>query len=192
MPTYLIAGLGNPGTEYAHTRHNVGFDAVDRFVARHGAAFSTERLADIARFRLKGRSILCIKPSTFMNLSGRALKYWVDRESVAREDVLVILDELSLPLSRMRLKARGSDGGHNGLKSIQESLGTQEYARLRFGIGNQYPRGGQVDFVLGRWTPEESPLVELKLSKCPDIIESFIFSGVDRTMTQFNNLEYTV
>jgi PTH1 family peptidyl-tRNA hydrolase len=192
MPTYLIAGLGNPGTEYANTRHNVGFDAVDRFVAKHGAAFSTERLADIARFRLKGRSILCIKPSTYMNMSGRALKYWMDRESVAREDVLVILDELALPLSRMRLKARGSDGGHNGLKSIQESLGTQEYARLRFGIGNQFPKGGQVDFVLGRWTPEESPLVELKLSACPDIIESFIFSGVARTMTQFNNLEYTV
>lgn len=192
MSTFLIAGLGNPGSEYAHTRHNIGFDAVDRFAAKHGASFSTERLADMARVRLKGRNILCIKPSTYMNLSGRAIRYWKDKESVSLENILVILDEIALPLSRMRLKARGSDGGHNGLKSIQEALETIAYARLRFGIGNLYPRGGQVDFVLGRWTTEEAPLVELKLSKCPDIIESFIFSGVERTMTQFNNLEYTV
>lgn len=192
MAAYLIVGLGNPGPEYADTRHNVGFDVVGRFASKHGAAFSTERLADMSRVRLKGRNILCIKPNTFMNLSGRAVKYWMDRESVALENLLVVLDELALPLSRLRVKARGSDGGHNGLKSIQASLGTQDYARLRFGIGNTYPKGGQVDFVLGRWTEQERPLVDLKLSRCPEVIESFVFSGIDRTMTQYNNLTFTL
>jgi len=192
MGTYLIAGLGNPGPEYADTRHNVGFDVLDRFVSKHGGVYSTERLADLSRLRLKGRNILCIKPNTFMNLSGRAVRYWMDRESVARENLLVVLDEIALPLSRLRVKARGSDGGHNGLKSIEASLGTPDYARLRFGIGNTYPKGGQADFVLGRWTAQERPLVDLKLSKCPEVIESFIFSGVDRTMTHYNNLTFAL
>lgn len=190
MSTYLIVGLGNPGAAYAGTRHNIGFDAVDLYVASHKASFTLERHAEKAQIRWKGRNIVCIKPTTFMNVSGKAVKYWMDKESVPLEQVLVIVDEIALPLTRLRLNVRGSDGGHNGLKSIQEYLGTQSYARLRLGIGNQYPRGGQVDFVLGKWTADELPVVGQKLAQCPEIIDSFIFHGADQTMTRFNNLMF--
>ena len=188
MSTYLVAGLGNIGDEYAHTRHNIGFDVVDHFSAVHGVAFQTGRLANVSRVRIKGRTIVCIKPTTYMNLSGRSVRYWMDAEKVPLERLIVVLDELALPLSGIRLKMRGSDGGHNGLKSIQESLGTQEYPRLRFGIGNDYPKGMQVEYVLGRWREAELPLVRLKIAKCAELIESFVFSGPDATMTAFNNL----
>lgn len=190
MSNYLIVGLGNPGPDYAGTRHNIGFDVLDQFVAAHGARFETARLADLARLRIKGRGVVCIKPSTFMNLSGKAVKYWMDKESVALTNLLVVVDELSIPLSKLRLKLQGSDGGHNGLKHIEEVLETRSYARLRFGIGNDYPKGGQVDFVLGRWTEAEKPIVRQKVEKCAEVIERFIFAGPDRTMTEVNNLVF--
>lgn len=189
MSTYLVAGLGNIGEEYAHTRHNIGFDVVDHFTRLHGGSFQTGRLAHFSRVGIRGRTVVCIKPTTYMNLSGRAVRYWMDREKVPAERLLVVLDELALPLSRLRLKMRGSDGGHNGLKSIQESLASQEYPRLRFGIGNDYPKGRQVEYVLGRWREQEGPLVRLKVEKCAELIESFVFAGPDATMTAFNNLD---
>ena len=190
MQTYLIVGLGNIGDEYAHTRHNIGFDVVDHFVSKHGGTFVTGRLADVANVRYKGRTIHCIKPSTYMNLSGRAVKYWLDKERIALANLLVILDEIAIPLSKIRLKTRGSHGGHNGLKSIEASLETTAYARLRFGIGNDYPRGGQVDFVLGRWTDTELPVVRKKIIWSAELIESFVFAGPEATMTAFNNLTF--
>ena len=190
MSNYLIVGLGNPGPDYAGTRHNIGFDVLDQFVTGHGARFETARLAEMARLRIKGRGVVCIKPSTFMNLSGKAVKYWLDKESVALTHLLVVVDELSIPLSKLRLKLQGSDGGHNGLKHIEEVLATRSYARLRFGIGNDYPKGGQVDFVLGRWTEQEKPIVRQKVEKCAEVIERFIFAGPDRTMTEVNNLAF--
>jgi peptidyl-tRNA hydrolase, PTH1 family len=190
MSSYLLVGLGNPGMEYANTRHNIGFDVIDHFVASHGGRFETSRLADVAKLRIKGRTVVCIKPSTFMNLSGRAVKYWMDKEKVDISGLLVILDELSIPLSKLRLKMQGSDGGHNGLKHIEEVLSSRAYARLRFGIGNDYPKGGQVDFVLGKWTAAEMPVVRQKVEKCAEVIERYIFAGPERTMTEVNNLEF--
>ena len=190
MSSYLLVGLGNPGEAYVNTRHNIGFDVLDHFVASHGARFETSRLADVARLRIKGRSIVCIKPSTFMNLSGKAVKYWMDKEKIDVTGLLVIVDELSIPLSKLRLKMQGSNGGHNGLKSIEELLFTRSYARLRFGIGNEYPKGGQVDFVLGKWTATEWPVVRQKIEKCTEVIERYIFVGPERTMTEVNNLEF--
>ena len=191
MSNYLIAGLGNIGDEYAHTRHNIGFDVVDHFVSGHGGVFETGRLADIAKLRIRGRSVICIKPNTYMNLSGKAVKYWLDREKVPPENLLVVMDEIAIPLSRLRLKTRGSHGGHNGLRSIEECLGTTEYARLRFGIGNDYPRGGQVDFVLGKWTDTEMTIVLKKVRKCAEAIESFILAGPGNTMSALNNLDFS-
>lgn len=188
MSTYLVAGLGNIGDEYAHTRHNIGFDVVDHFTALHGGAFQTGRLASVSRVRIKGRTVVCIKPTTYMNLSGRAVRYWLDQEKVPLDRLLVVLDELALPLSRLRLKMQGSDGGHNGLKSIEETLGTRDYPRLRFGIGNDYPKGRQVEYVLGRWRDSETGLVRLKIGKCAELIESFVLAGPEATMTAFNNL----
>ena len=190
MSKYLIAGLGNIGPEYAHTRHNIGFDVLDFFAARHGVSFQQDRLADLARIRFRGRTLVCIKPTTFMNLSGRAVKYWVDKENISIENLLVIMDELAFPLDRMKLRTRGSDAGHNGLKSIQEALGTQDYARLRFGIGNDYPRGGQVDFVLGRWTEAELPVVRQKIEKSAEVIENYVVVGAERAMNLVNNLTF--
>jgi PTH1 family peptidyl-tRNA hydrolase len=192
MSRYLIAGLGNMGLEYAKTRHNIGFDVADALVSKHNAAFKTERLADLAVFNFKGKEITVIKPSTYMNLSGRAVRYWMDVRKVPVEQVLVIVDDLALPLSKLRLRPGGSDAGHNGLKSIQETLGTVDYPKLRFGIGNNFPKGMQVDFVLGKWTKEELPLVELKIGKSVEVIESFIFTGIERTMADVNKKEFIV
>ena len=190
MSKYLIVGLGNIGAEYQHTRHNIGFDVVDAFVARHEAVFHAERLADKAEFRWKGKSILVIKPNTYMNLSGRAVIFWMLKEKIAPEQILVIVDDLALPLSKLRLRPSGSDAGHNGLKSIQELLGNDNYPKLRFGIGNNYPKGRQVDFVLGRWTEEELPLVKLKIDKSVEVIENFISIGIHRSMNAVNNLDF--
>src|SRR5215208_3292944 len=148
---FLIVGLGNPGDEYAHTRHNIGYDVVHAFATKHEGSFQPGRLAYVSEIKWKGKKIICICPTTFMNLSGKAVKYWMDKEKVSIENVLVIVDEVAIPLSRLRLRPGGSDAGHNGLKSIHESLGSTEYPRLRFGIGNDYPRGMQSDFVLGKW-----------------------------------------
>lgn len=189
MSKFLLVGLGNIGSEYAETRHNIGFNIVDALVSRHQAGFQSERLADLAAYKWRGKSLFVIKPSTYMNLSGKAVKYWMEKEKIALENILVIVDDLALPLNKIRLRPTGSDAGHNGLSSIQESLGTNKYAKLRFGIGNNYPKGSQVDFVLGRWTITEWPLVKLKIEKSLEIIESFLLQGINRTMSQWNNLE---
>jgi len=190
MSKFLLVGLGNIGAEYAHTRHNIGFDVIDFFVAKHGASFQTERLADMANIRFRGKTLICIKPSTYMNLSGRAVKYWMDKEKVPLSNILVIVDELAIPLSKLRLKTKGGHAGHNGLKSIEESLGTTEYPRLRFGIGNDYPKGMQVDFVLGKWTAPEKIIVGKKIEKCSEAIESYVVAGPALTMNTLNNLDF--
>jgi peptidyl-tRNA hydrolase, PTH1 family len=190
MSKFLLVGLGNIGAEYAHTRHNIGFDVLDFFVAKHGANFQTERLADMSNFRFRGKTLVCIKPSTYMNLSGRAVKYWMDREKISLNNMLIIVDELALPLSKLRLKAKGGHAGHNGLKSIEEILGTTEYPRLRFGIGNEFPKGMQVDFVLGKWTESEKIIVAKKIEKCSEAIESYVIAGPELTMNSLNNLDF--
>ncbi len=190
MSKFLIAGLGNIGAEYAHTRHNIGFDILDAFVAKHGGVFQSDRLADVARIRFRGKTLVCIKPTTYMNLSGKAVRYWLDKEQVPVEQLLVIFDELAIPLDRLQLKAKGSDGGHNGLKSIQESIGTTEYARLRFGIGNDYPRGTQSAFVLGHWAATETPIVRTKIEKSIEVVENYIVMGTERAMNLVNNLRF--
>jgi peptidyl-tRNA hydrolase, PTH1 family len=187
---YLIVGLGNIGTDYHHTRHNIGFDVADAFAAKHGALFRSDRLADVAEIKWKGRILVVIKPTTYMNLSGKAVKYWMDKEKIPAENMLVIVDELALPLEVIRLRPGGSDAGHNGLKSIQETIGTNQYPRLRFGIGNDFPKGRQVDYVLGRWTAKEEPVVQQKIDKCAEVIESFASIGLQRSMNNYNNLTF--
>lgn len=189
---YLITGLGNIGFEYVETRHNIGFDVVDVFANKYNASFRSDRLADVCEIKYKGRTIVLIKPTTYMNLSGRAVKYWLDKEKIPIKNLLVIVDDLAFPLDVLKLKKGGSDAGHNGLKSIHESLGTTDYPRLRFGIGNHFAQGKQVDFVLGKWKDSEIPMVNLKVSKCADIIESFVSIGLDRTMNLFNNIKFTL
>lgn len=187
---YLIVGLGNVGDEYAHTRHNIGFDVVNAFITKHGANFRVDRLAYVAEIKWKGRSFTCICPTTYMNLSGRAIKYWLDKEKISPENMLVILDDLAIPLEKLRLRPSGSDAGHNGLKSIHETLGTIEYPRLRFGIGNNFPKGRQSDFVLGKWRKEEEPLVKLKIDKSIEVIEVFGTQGITAAMNLVNNHKF--
>jgi PTH1 family peptidyl-tRNA hydrolase len=189
---YLIVGLGNAGNEYAHTRHNIGFDVVNAFVQKHGGNFSSGRLAYIAEVKWKGKKLVCICPTTYMNLSGTAVKYWMDKEKISIENVLVILDDIALPLDKLRVRPGGSAAGHNGLKSIQEMLGTDNYPRLRFGIGNDYPKGRQADFVLSKWKPEDEPLVKLKIDKSVEVIESFAFQGITAAMNQVNNQAFSL
>ncbi|MFT3845124.1 MAG: aminoacyl-tRNA hydrolase [Lacibacter sp.] len=189
---FLIVGLGNMGNEYSHTRHNIGFDVVGALAAKHNAAFRIDRHAAITEFKLKGKTLICILPSTFMNLSGKAVKYWMDKEKISIEHLLVVVDELAIPLSKLRLKPGGSDAGHNGLKSIHEYLQTTEYPRLRFGIGNNFPKGSQVDFVLGKWTTEETPYVQKKIEASVEVIESFVLTGIERTMNHANKIEITL
>lgn len=190
MSKFLITGLGNPGKEYAHTRHNIGFDVLDAFALKHNVFFQSSRLADLAEIKFKGKIFVCIKPTTYMNLSGRAVKYWLEKEKITVENSLTIVDDLALPLSKLRLRKRGSDAGHNGLRDIQNILGTDEYPKLRFGIGNQFPKGMQVEFVLSRWLTEEIPVVKLKIEKCMEVIEDFATIGLDRTMNSINNLNF--
>lgn len=190
MSKYLITGLGNIGTEYANTRHNIGFDIVFAFVSKHGGEFKTDRLAYKAEVKWKGKNFVCICPTTFMNLSGRAFKYWIDKEKILIENSLTIVDDVALPLDKLRLRAAGSAGGHNGLKDIQATIGTDQYPKLRFGIGNEYPKGMQADFVLGKWKKEDIPLVQLKIDKCVEVIESFASIGIDKTMTFVNSLNF--
>ena len=189
---FLIVGLGNVGNEYAHTRHNIGFDVVNAFVLKHQGAFVTDRLAYQAHVKWKGKSFVCICPTTFMNLSGKAVKYWMEKEKVSLENILVIVDDIALPLEKLRIRPGGSDAGHNGLKSIQEVLGTREYPKLRFGIGNNYPKGHQADFVLGKWRKEEEPLVKLKIDKSVEAIEIFATQGITTAMNLVNNQVYSL
>lgn len=190
MSKFLIAGLGNIGAEYEGTRHNIGFDVVDAFVKKQEGSFRMDRLAYVADVKWKGKTFICIKPTTYMNLSGKAVRYWMDKEHIAPENILVVVDDLALPLDKIRLRPSGTDAGHNGLKSIQELLVTDKYPKLRFGIGNDFPKGRQIDFVLGRWRPEEQPVVQQKIATCVEIIESFASSGIERTMSLYNNLTF--
>ncbi len=192
MSKYLIIGLGNIGEEYANTRHNIGFDVVHAFVMKHGGVFKVDRLAYVAEVKWKGKQFVCVCPTTFMNLSGRAFKYWQDKEKIPLENTLTIVDDLALPIDKIRVRKAGTHAGHNGLKDIQNILGTDEYPKLRFGIGNVFPKGMQVDFVLGKWKNDEIPVIKLKIEKSIDIIESFAAIGIDKTMTAFNNLSYSL
>jgi len=190
MSKFLIIGLGNPGSEYAHTRHNIGFDVLDAFALKHNTFFQSARFADLSVIKFKGKIFVCIKPTTFMNLSGRAVKYWLDKEKIEIGNSLTIVDDLALPVSKLRLRKSGSDAGHNGLKDIQNILGTDEYPKLRIGIGNQFPKGMQVEFVLSHWLPEEKQVIDLKIKKSIEIIEDFANIGIDRTMNLVNNLVF--
>ncbi len=189
---FLIIGLGNPGSEYAHTRHNIGFDVVNAFVQKHGGSFAVNRHAFTAEVKLKGKKVVCICPTTYMNLSGKAVKYWLEKEKSGPESMLVVLDEVAVPLSRLKMKPGGSDGGHNGLKSIQEALGSTSYPRLRFGIGNDFPRGMQAEFVLGKWRKEEEPVVKVKIEKAVEAIETFVLQGIAIAMNLVNNKDYSL
>ena len=192
MSKFLIAGLGNIGTEYAGTRHNIGFDVLHAFVTKHGGSFNVDRLAYMAEVKWKGKTFICICPTTFMNLSGRAFKYWLDKTSIPLENTLTVVDDLALPLEKIRLRGAGSAAGHNGLKDIQATLGTDAYPKLRFGIGNLYPKGMQADFVLGKWKNDEVPLVTFKIEKAVEIIESFAAIGLDKTMSSVNSLNISL
>ena len=190
MSKFLITGLGNIGVEYAHTRHNIGFDVIDEFVLKHRGFFKSARLADVAEIKWKGKIFICLKPTTYMNLSGRAVKYWMDKEKILLENSLTIVDDIALPLDKLRLRKSGSDAGHNGLRDIQNILGTDVYPKLRFGIGNNFPKGMQVEYVLSKWFKEEIPIVKIKIEKCIDVIESFAAVGIDKTMSLVNNLSF--
>jgi PTH1 family peptidyl-tRNA hydrolase len=192
MSKYLIVGLGNIGNEYSDTRHNIGFDVVHAFASKHGGTFTAGRLAFVAEVKWKGKQFVCICPTTFMNLSGKAFKYWMDKEKIPLENTLTIVDDLALPLQKLRLRGTGSPAGHNGLKDIQDTIGTDAYPKLRFGIGNNYPKGMQADFVLGKWQKDEIPLVRHKIEKAVDAIESFAAIGLERTMSVMNNLNISL
>ncbi len=186
MKKYLIAGLGNIGAEYVNTRHNIGFKVVDFLASQQSATFETVKFGAMAEFRLKGRTFLLLKPNTFMNLSGKALKYWIDKESIPMENVLVVTDDLNLPFGTIRIKPKGSDGGHNGLKSIQQLLNTSEYPRFRFGISDEFKKGQQVNYVLGNWDDEEKLKLGERLETAAEIIKSFGVAGLENTMTTYN------
>lgn len=190
MSKFLIVGLGNIGNEYRHTRHNIGFDVVEAFAIKHGGMFKLDRLAEVAEVKWKGKIFICIKPTTYMNLSGKAFKYWLDKEKIDLENTLTIVDDLALPIDKLRLRSSGSDAGHNGLKDIQLMVATDKYPKLRFGIGNNFPKGMQADFVLSKWLPTEQPIVNKKIEKCVEIIESFAAIGIERTMNTVNNLGF--
>lgn len=187
MEKFLIVGLGNPGSEYSGTRHNTGFMVADAMAEKAGVSFSDKRYGFVAETSVKGRKLFLLKPTTFMNLSGNAVRYWMNKENIPMEHLLVVVDDLSLPLGTLRLKGSGSNGGHNGLGHIQQLIG-QNYARLRMGIGNEYPRGGQVDWVLGKYTEEDMKELQPAIDLGVDIIKSFVLQGIDITMNQYNKL----
>ena len=186
MKRFLIVGIGNVGEKYANTRHNIGFKILDEVAQENKITFETEKLGDVGTFRVKGRFFILLKPSTFMNLSGKALKYWMDKENISLENILVVTDDVNIDFGVIRLKAKGSAGGHNGLKDIQDKLQTQQYARFRFGIGGAYKKGRQVDFVLGEWTKEETSQLIERLPLAAKIITSFGTAGLANTMNTFN------
>lgn len=184
---YLIVGLGNPGDEYHFTRHNIGFLVVDKLVADLGGKFSTLKLADVAEVKFKGRTLVVIKPSTFMNLSGKAVNYWMQLEKISCENILVITDDIALPFGKIRMKGKGSDGGHNGLKDIQAVLNTQDYARLRVGVGSDFLKGRQSDYVLGKWNEQEQIELPDRIDVAKEAVKSFATIGLGLAMTQWNN-----
>ncbi len=183
---YLIVGLGNIGPEYQDTRHNIGFKVLDAFAKASNAVFDNIRYGAVAEMKLNGRTLILLKPNTYMNLSGKAVSYWMQKEKIALENLLVVVDDLALPFGSMRLRAQGSDGGHNGLKSINALLGTTAYARLRYGIGNDFQKGQQIDYVLGNWETEEIEKLPELLNRGGEIITSFVLQGIVRTMNAFN------
>lgn len=187
MSKFLIVGLGNIGDEYASTRHNIGFMILDSIAKKNELKFHTERLADITQYKFKGKTLILVKPSTYMNLSGKAVNYWLQSEKITTENLLVITDDIALPLGALRMKGKGSDGGHNGLKNIQEILGTTEYARLRVGVGNEFQKGRQVDYVLGKWSTEEEKLLQPRIEMAVEMTQSFATIGLQRTMSAYNN-----
>lgn len=184
---YLIVGLGNPGEKYAETRHNIGFKVLDAFAKELGGTFLLNKQAEIAEVKFKGRTLILAKPTTYMNLSGKAVNYWMQAEKIPRENILIITDDLALPFGKLRMKGKGSDGGHNGLKDIQATLNSQEYARLRFGVGNDFHKGQQVDYVLGEWAPEEKETLDERIKIATEFIKGFVTIGLQMTMTNWNN-----
>ena len=183
---YLVVGLGNPGLEYEETRHNIGFKVVDALAKELGDSFSLNKAAHRAEVKFKGRTLVLIKPITFMNLSGKAVNYWLQAEKIPLSNLLVITDDIALPFGKLRLKGKGSDGGHNGLKDIQETLKTVDFARLRFGVGNDFPKGRQADYVLGKWTKEENLDLSERIDVATEFIKSFATQGIELTMTHWN------
>ena len=184
---FLIVGLGNIGVKYESTRHNIGFKALD-FVAEQSSAFFTpERYGEISTFKYKGKNIYLLKPNTFMNLSGSAVRYWLTKLKIDIKNLLVITDDLNLEVGNLRMKKNGSDGGHNGLKNIQQTLSTNQYPRLRIGVGNNFPKGKQIDYVFGKWTEEEHSILDQKMEIIKDMVLSFCFAGIDNTMNKYNN-----
>lgn len=186
MKKFLVVGLGNIGDEYAETRHNIGFKVLDALAKKKEFSFETLKLGAIGVYKLKGRSILCLKPATYMNRSGKAIKYWMDKEKIPMENILVITDDINLPFGTIRVKTKGSDGGHNGLKDTQEYLQTTKYNRFRFGVGADFGKGRQIEYVLGKWSDDENVAIEERLNKSQELVDSFVLSGISRTMNQYN------
>lgn len=186
MKKYLIVGLGNIGEKYENTRHNIGFKILDYFAKKEGLVFETKKLGDITTYKLKGRTFIFLKPNTYMNLSGKAVLYWLTKEKIPLENLLIITDDLNLPFGSIRLKTKGSDGGHNGLKDIQDKLNTTKYNRFRFGISDAFSKGRQIDYVLGQWNDEETKNLNERLNKSAEVIKSFVLSGMNNTMNTFN------
>jgi peptidyl-tRNA hydrolase, PTH1 family len=187
MSKFLIVGLGNIGEEYSETRHNIGFKIADKLVADSGSKFVSGRYADVAETKHKGKQLIVIKPTTYMNLSGKAVNYWLQSEKIDTANMMVLVDELALPFGKIRIGPKGSDGGHNGLKNIQEVLNTNVYPRLRFGIHNQFSKGNQVDYVLGKWNEEELRTLEERIKIATEAVKAFSFIGLERCMNEFNN-----
>lgn len=184
---YLIAGLGNIGLEYQDTRHNIGFKVLDFLIGGSSISFESGRYASVANYKFKGRTLVLIQPTTYMNLSGKAISYWLQKEKIPLENLLVVTDDIALPFGTLRLRAKGSDGGHNGLKHIIETLGSQQFARLRFGVGNDFAKGKQVDYVLAPWESEEQESLNERIKTSCEIIKSFTTIGLNRTMSNYNN-----
>lgn len=186
MKKFLIVGLGNIGGEYANTRHNIGFKILDYFAKKEELTFETQKLGDIATYKIKGRTFIFLKPNTYMNLSGKAILYWLTKEKIPLENLMVITDDLNLPFGSIRVKMKGSDGGHNGLKDTQDKLNTTKYNRFRFGISDAFSKGRQVDYVLGEWTDDENSQLDERLEKSIELIKSFGLAGINNTMNNFN------
>ncbi|WP_422858589.1 aminoacyl-tRNA hydrolase [Flagellimonas sp. S174] len=186
MKKFLIVGLGNIGSEYEETRHNIGFKILDYLAQQQEFSFETAKLGEIGTFKHKGKSVLCLKPSTYMNLSGKAVKYWMEKEKIPLDNVLIVTDDINLPFGTLRLKTKGSDGGHNGLKNIQDLLQTAQYPRFRFGISANFGKGRQIEYVLGKWNEEERTILQERLEKSCELVKSFIFAGAKNTMNQYN------
>lgn len=186
MKKFLIVGLGNIGSEYDNTRHNIGFKILDKLATNKNITFENKKLGAISQFRFKGRTFILLKPSTYMNLSGKAVKYWMTKEKIALENVLIVCDDINISFGTIRLKGKGSAGGHNGLKDINLQLNTQNYARFRFGVGDQFSKGKLIDYVLGKWNPDEESKLGERLEKSCDLIKSFGTAGLNNTMSEFN------